>query len=183
MKNQFVLFISPDEAFPSKAIKTICQAEKLNNKALGKKSSAGESITDIRPIGFSNIFLDSGQVVHLLKVDDKSQLIPIKGKWQEAGIGAIVLVEHRDAGSVATLRQILTDYEQYLTGKSLAIGIIPKADDPLFKLDEYNASLLESGYNTAVFEVDPANYQDIAILLQSMLYASLYGVDCAKKAG
>lgn len=179
MRKQYIIFIGPNENLKSQAIKSICNCKKLSRSSFISKSENVRTLADFKPISFAKICLDSGQTVHLLKIEDSQQLVPVLNNWHSTGVGVIMLIDHQNNTSPRELKKIIKEYESYLITKSLAIGVVNSNNDPLFSLDKYNQCLKELGYNAAALEVNPERYQDMSILLQSMLLESLYGVACA----
>lgn len=179
MNKQYIIFIGPNSALKSQAIKSICNCKKLARTTFITKSENVKALADFKPISFGKIGLDSGQTVHLLKVDDIQQLVPVKNNWHSTGVGVIMLIDHQANTPISELKATIREYESYLITKSLAIGVVTSGEEALFSLDKYNKCLKELGYNAAALEVDPERYQDMSVLLQSMLLESLYGVACA----
>ena len=176
---QYIVFLGSDKTAKRLAIKTLCNQEKLHQTTLINKAKKTVELSKIRPVEFGTITFDSGQKVILLCVDDIEQFQTLNSHWVKGGIGVIVLVDHEWQQSIQNLTSTLDEYNQFLTQKSLAIGVLTSNEAPSLDITPYNKCLEESGINAAVLEIDCGRYQDISLVLQSMLVESLYGVVCA----
>ncbi len=89
----------------------------------------------------------------------------------EGGLGAILLIDNSASRPLEDLEFFIGAFYEFLNGSQLVIGITHMDEHTGVSLAEYNAYLEKHGLRVPVLEVDARKREDVAALVQAMLYA------------
>lgn len=178
MIEENILILGPEFSGRTNAIKLICDTKKLSKtRAVTVMTEDNTSIS--KPIEYGALTLESGDNIHLVRIDNVFQMNSLRRYWEKKFIGFILLVDLNGKNPIEEMQKTLADFGPYLGKTSLSIGVTNTARSHSEDLNSVNQKLEKMGYKVAVFDVDTNHYSDVSLLLQSMLVANLQGVTYA----
>ncbi|WP_144392004.1 hypothetical protein [Pleionea sediminis] len=177
--NEYIVFLGDDIESKNTAVKTLTHDDSMKQSRLIKQSSSDNDVAAMHIFHYGKINFDNGQKVHLLRVESETQLKLLKPKWENNALGVLIFVSTDRESPEKYLEDLLLKHHDFLSTKSIAIGLVNPSPDIPIDTRKYNETVTMTGYNAAVFEIDVTNFQDMSILLQSMLMESLHGLASA----
>jgi len=119
---------------------------------------------------YGSMRLEGGDVVHLYGTPGQQRF---DFAWEvliAGGIGLVILLDHSDPDPLRDLRIFIESFETFIRRNAVVVGITHMNYYSGPKLVDYQKVVGEFGLNPAVFEVDARNKDDIALLIQALLY-------------
>jgi signal recognition particle receptor subunit beta len=171
MSDYKLIFTGPSGAGKTTAIAAISDVPPVKTE----ESSAG--IAHVGKKGIT-VALDYG----LMKIggQDKIHLFGTPGQerfdfmWEiltEGGLGLILLVDNSRPDPLRDMAFFLNAFKKFIARSKVAIGVTQMDLRPEPGLDSYHKKLQEFGLNPPLFEVDARVKQDVALLVQALLYS------------
>ncbi len=178
MPEENILILGPEFSGRSSAIKLICNNNNLlKTKAVTIMTEDNASIS--KPIEYGSLMLESGDNIHLIRIDNVFQMNSLRRYWENKFLGFILMVDLNAISPLDDMQKMLQDFAPYLGKTSLSVGVINTNKFTPENLNSVNQRLKELGYKVAAFDVDTNNYSDVSLLIQSMLVSNLQGITYA----
>ena len=89
----------------------------------------------------------------------------------EGGIGLILLLDNTRSNPFQDLQFFLKAFGAFIADNKVVIGVTFMDEQPTPSLEDYHQKLGEMKSSLPVFEVDSRQQQDVAILVQALLYS------------
>lgn len=99
---------------------------------------------------------------------------PIESKWDaltDGGIGLVVLLDNTRPDPFADMRSYLKAFQSFIDQTKVVIGVTRIDVKPSPSIEDYYKQLWTTGRNVPIFEVDARRRDDVAVLVQALLYS------------
>ena len=99
---------------------------------------------------------------------------PIESKWDaltDGGIGLVLLLDNARPDPIADMRSYVKAFQSFIDQTKVVIGVTRMDIMPSPSIEDYYKQLWTMGRNAPIFEVDARRRDDIALLVQALLYS------------
>lgn len=188
MQNYKLIFTGPSGAGKSTAIAALSDIPVVTTEAKDTERETNrnkfkETITVALDYGV--IKLPNKDKVHLYGTPGQERFNFMWDLLTEGGLGLILLIDNARQDPLADLRFFIKAFDSFIRKTKIAIGITRMDLNPKPCLTEYYKELHALGLNPPLFDVDARRHEDVALLLQALLYTLdpwLNKVDAAQLA-
>lgn len=171
MSDYKLIFTGPSGAGKTTAIAAISDIPPVKTE----EHSAG-----IAHIGKKGITVAMDYGLMKISAQDKIHLFGTPGQerfdfmWEiltEGGLGLVLLVDNSRPDPLADMVFFIQAFKEFIKRSKVAIGVTQMDVQPEPSLEQYQNKLREFGLNPPLFEVDARVRQDVALLVQALLYS------------
>ncbi len=128
---------------------------------------------------YGTMSLDAKEKIHLYGAPGQERFSFMWDILTTNGLGLILLLDNTGADPVKDMDFFLQSFGAYIDETSVAIGITQTDVVPLLTMDKYQNKLKELGFNSAIFEVDARDFNDMSKLVQALLFSIDPGLECS----
>lgn len=116
------------------------------------------------------IELGNGEHIHLYGVPGQARFDFMWEILTEGGIGLILLLNNENEAPLNEMDFYLDNFKNFIDNTGLAVGVTRMRPGYGPDIDDYVERLEARGLRAPVFEVDGRKPEDVALLVQSLLY-------------
>jgi len=119
---------------------------------------------------YGTMSLDENEKIHLYGTPAQERLNSVRDTLTSNGLGLILLLDNTRSDPIQDMGFFLASFKDYINETSVAIGITKTDVAPLLTMDPYHKKLKQLGFNSAIFEVDAHDLNDMSQLVQALLF-------------
>lgn len=173
-KQQYkIIFTGPVGAGKTTAIRVLSDIEPISTEELATDHVADRKAETTVAMDYGSMMLDSKERIHLYGTPGQKRFDFMWNILTDGGIGLIILLDNQSDDPIREMRNYIDSFKEFLNDHKLAIGI--NFTDPYQAhtpdISDYYQELHSIGMNPPVFEVDCREYQDVSMLVQSLIYS------------
>jgi hypothetical protein len=172
---QNIVFVGSESVAITDVIKLMSKSGKLIELMTPEAISQTQKSLQKESINYTELKLDSGENIHLIEVRNLFQMDLVNQYWVKKCLGIILLLDLSKDNAIEALEATLSEYAFHFKDLSISVGVLNNDNTTKLNLNSVNKHLNKLKYHFAVFDVDPNNYSEISLLVQSMLISNLYG--------
>ncbi len=173
MSNHKIIFTGPVGAGKTTAITTLSDILPISTN-----EAASDMIRDHKPnttvaMDYGVMNLDGGERLHLFGTPGQERFDFMWDILIEGGVGLVLLINNNTVDPFRDLHYFLDTFGSFIEQTRVVIGITRMDEDQHPTIADYHQQLEQrrnETYKIPVFEVDARERQDIALLIEALLY-------------
>jgi uncharacterized protein len=166
-----IIFTGPVGAGKTTAIASLSDIEPIRTDAsasdMTKHRKAGTTVA----MDYGVMNLSGGEKIHLYGTPGQERFDFMWDILTTGGIGLILLLDNTRSDPFKDLHFFLDAFKDFIAKTSLAIGVTQMDLRATPAIQDYHQQLKPYNLNPPVFTVDARNKQDVALLVQALLYS------------
>lgn len=115
--------------------------------------------------------LENGEHIHLYGTPGQQRFDFMWEILVEGSIGLVLLINHEARAPLEDLAFYLDKFEDFINQAGVVVGITRMQAGQGPGIDDFHAVMGKQGCTVPIFEVDPRVSNDVALLVQSLLYS------------
>lgn len=165
-----ILFAGPVGAGKTTAIAALSDIETVTTEeyATDDVRHMKEKTTVAMDYGLMN--LDGGEHIHLYGVPGQERFDFMWEILVQGGIGLVLMLNHENENTLDELEFYIGKFREFIDRTAVAVGVTRVDPSRRPSIDDYVAHLARLGLSAPVFEIDGRKAEDVATLVQSLLY-------------
>jgi len=160
-----ILFAGTKAVGKTTAIKIISDDKSVSEKKL--TTETGESVT----IHYGRLKLGENDELHLYESPNHEIFSSVTKQLAETGIGLVVLVDNSGSDPLNEMMYHLEPYKNLVDQGCFVIGVTRQKENPSPNISDFHRILKEKNFNVPVFSVDTHQKNDVAMILQALLFS------------
>ncbi len=171
MSDYKLIFTGPSGAGKTTAIAAISDIPpiKTEERSAGLTHVGKKGITVAMDYGMMKI--GNQDKIHLFGTPGQERFDFMWEILSEGGLGLILLIDNTREDPFGDMKFFLATFKNFINRTKVALGITQMDVKASPDIEDYHKELREFGLNVPVFEVDARVRQDVALLVQSLLYS------------
>jgi len=121
-------------------------------------------------LDYGTMSLDAKEKIHLYGTSGQEHFNVMRGISTTNDLGLVLLLDNTRRDPLHDMEFFLESFKDYIDETSVAIGITQTDIAPLLTMDRYQNKLKQLGFNSAIFEVDARDFNDMSQLVQALLF-------------
>lgn len=171
MRNHKIIFTGPVGAGKTTAIGALSDIPVVGTDAQAQDMTRERKATTTVAMDYGLMQLEGNERIHLYGTPGQERFDFMWDILTQGGLGLILLLDSSRSHPFQDMRFFLDAFKEFISTRKVAIGVTRMDLSPQPALEEYHRELKILGLNPPVFEVDARRRQDVAILLESLLYS------------
>ena len=176
-----IIFTGPVGAGKTTALTTISDDPPISTEARARDNTRliKDQTTVAMDYGIFN--LSDTEKVHLYGTPGQSRFDFMWDILSEGALGVILLIENNDHQAAQNLIVFIDTFKKFAHRSQLVIGVTKTDLNSQSRLKEFNSLLEKYSFRAPILEADPRNKNDVALLIQALLYTVDPGLSKAGK--
>jgi len=175
-----ILFSGPVGAGKTTAIAAISDVTPVATEARARDRTRLMKPHTTVAMDYGVMELEGGDKVHLYGTPGQPRFDFMWEILAEGGLGIILLIDNSAADAMYRLRHFLDAFDEVIRRTSLVVGITKMDLASTPTLDDYGERLEQAGIRAPVLEVDARSADDVALLIEALLYTIDPGLDAGE---
>ena len=160
-----IIFAGPMNAGKTTAIASISDVNVTKEAAEKTRNNANVAMD------YGVMKLGGVDNIHLYGTPDEEQIEFVRDALTEDGIGLVLLLNNTNKNPFEELKFYTDAFAELVSKGKLVIGVNFMSRKPRPCLEDYYTELERLNIKAPIFEVDCRQYNDVSILVQSLLYS------------
>ncbi len=171
MSDYKIIFTGPVGAGKTTAINAISDVKTISTdvKASDETRNMKQSTTVAMDYGVMK--LSDNEQIHIYGTPGQERFDFMWDILTAGGIGLVLLINNSVKDPFADVRFFLNAFGQFITETKVVIGITKTDKQPLPSTSDYHREFGQLTKNIPIFEVDARNPDDIALLIEALLFS------------
>jgi signal recognition particle receptor subunit beta len=172
MSDYKIIFTGPTGAGKSTAIAALSDVPPVKTEAKSKEAAGYVGKTGITvALDYGILKLSDKDKVHLFGTPGQERFDFMWDILTEGGLGLVLLINNTRPNPLQDMEFFLNAFAEFIRNTKLAVGITRMDLQPTPTLEDFHQKLREHGLNPPLFEIDARTKNDVALLLQALLYS------------
>ncbi|WAR46178.1 GTP-binding protein [Methylomonas rapida] len=173
MSQYKIIFTGPVGAGKTTAISSISDMPPVKTDAAASDMTKNRKSSTTVAMDYGVMNLDGGEKVHLYGTPGQERFDFMWDILTTGGIGLILLLDNTRTDPFQDMRFFLDAFDKFIKSTSVAIGVTQMDLSSKPSIADYHEQLQAMGYHLKppVFAVDAREYNDVSLLVQSLLYS------------
>lgn len=165
-----IIFAGPVGSGKTTAIATLSDEPPVcTNQSATDMTKERKSKTTVA-LDYGTMSLDAKEKIHLYGTPGQERFNFMWDILTTNGLGLVLLLDNTRRDPLKDMEFFLESFKSYINETSVAIGITQTDVAPLLTMDRYQQKLKQLGFNSAIFEVDARDFNDMSQLVQALLF-------------
>jgi signal recognition particle receptor subunit beta len=174
MDQHKIIFTGPSGAGKTTAVNVLSDIPTVTTETWVSDATGARGRTTA-PVDYGILKVGDAGQIHLYGTpgQDPGQ-DPIESKWDaltDGGIGLVLLLDNARPDPFADMRSYFKAFQSFIDQTKVIIGVTRMDVKPSPSIEDYYKQLWTMGRNAPIFEVDARRRDDIALLVQALLYS------------
>jgi len=165
-----IIFSGPVASGKTTGIATLSDAPPVSTEQNATDMTVNKKSNTTVAMDYGTMSLDAKEKIHLYGTPGQECFNFMRDILTTNGLGLILLLDNTRPDPLKDMEFFLESFRDYINETSVAIGITQTDIVPLLTMDQYQQKLKQLGFNSAIFEVDARNYNDMSQLVQALLF-------------
>ncbi len=166
-----IIFTGPVGAGKSTAIASISDINVITTDEQASDMTQGRKAKTTVAMDYGMMKLGAGQVIHLYGTPGQERFNFMWDILTQGGIGLILLLDNTRHDPFKDLHFFIESFRDFIDANKMAIGITQVDVSRTPTLADYHAELEKLRINPPLFEVDARRRDDVATLIEALLYS------------
>lgn len=171
MTNYKIIFTGPVGAGKTTAISSISDTAPVKTDAAASDMTKNRKASTTVAMDYGVMNLDGGEKVHLYGTPGQERFDFMWDILTAGGLGLILLLDNTRADPFQDMRFFLNAFDNFINTTAVAIGVTQMDLKSTPCVADYHQQLKTMGLKPPVFAVDAREYNDVSLLVQSLLYS------------
>ena len=171
MSHYKIIFTGPVGAGKTTAINSISDIPTIKTDASASDMTKNRKSSTTVAMDYGVMNLDGGEKVHLYGTPGQERFDFMWDILTTGGIGLILLLDNTRADPFQDMRFFLEAFDKFIRSTSVAIGVTQMDLSGKPTITDYHKQLEAMDVKPPVFAVDAREYNDVSLLVQSLLYS------------
>lgn len=172
MSDYKIIFTGPTGAGKSTAIAALSDVPPVKTEAKSKEAVGYVGKTGITvALDYGLLKLSEKDKVHLFGTPGQERFDFMWDILTEGGLGLVLLINNTRPNPLKDMEFFLNAFAEFIGKTKLAVGITRMDLQPTPTLEDFHQKLREHRLNPPLFEIDARTKNDVALLLQALLYS------------
>lgn len=165
-----IVFTGPVGAGKTTAINVLSDIPTVTKDARASDMTGTQDQTTIA-LDYGILKVSDAERIHLYGTPGQDHINTQWSVLTDGGIGLVLLLDNTRPDPFADMRSFLKGFQSFIDQTKMVIGITRMDVKPLPSIEDYYKQLWTMGRNVPIFEVDARRRDDIALLVQALLYS------------
>ncbi len=165
-----IIFTGPVGAGKTTALTTISDAPPIATEARARDDTRLIKDQTTVAMDYGVIHLSDNEKVHLYGTPGQSRFDFMWDILSEGALGVVLLIENNDHQAAHNLIVFMDTFKRFARRLQLVIGVTKTDLNGQPRLNEFNSLLERYNFRAPIMEADPRNKNDVALLIQALLY-------------
>lgn len=170
MPEHKIIFTGPVGAGKTTAIATLSDIPIVRTDELATDMTTRRKPNTTVAMDYGVMNLDSGGRVHLFGTPGQERFDFMWDILTQGGLGLVLLLDNSRPKPFNDLLFFLNAFRKFVDRTRLVVGVTFMDERPAPGIPDYSDQLRALGYSAPVFEVDARRRQDVATLVEALLY-------------
>lgn len=171
-KQQYkIIFTGPVGAGKTSAIKALSDIEPVSTEQQATDEVAERKAHTTVAMDYGSMKLDSDVRIHLYGTPGQKRFDFMWDILTDGGIGLVLLLDNSSTNPLADMKSYIEAFNDFLQDHQLVVGVNFMEQNPRLGIDDYTDELQKIGMRSPVFEVDCREFNDVSMLVQSLIYS------------
>lgn len=166
-----ILFTGPVGAGKTTAIAAVSDIEPFQTEELATDDTRELKDNTTVAMDYGVIKLATDERIHLYGTPGQKRFDFMWEILTEGGIGLVLLINHTNPDPLRDFADYLDAFSDYIRSTAVAVGITRMNESEKYMLDDYLQVLESKNIQAPIFEIDARNPDDVAVLVQALLYS------------
>lgn len=168
--NYKIIFSGPVGAGKTTAISSISDVDTIKTEESATDETKQLKDSTTVALDYGAIILKDKTRIHLYGTPGQKRFDFMWEILTTGGIGLLLLIDGSDIKALDNLEFFIGSFKKFIDKTSVVVGITKQDENKCYELEEYR-NILEKGHPIIpIFEVDARNRQDIALMVETLLY-------------
>jgi len=165
-----IIFAGPVASGKTTAIATLSDEPPVCSSQIATDKQKEQKSETTVMLDYGTMSLDANEKIHLYSTPQQEHFNLIPDILSTNVLGLILLLDNTRPDPLQDMTFLLESFKEYTDETSVAIGITQTDIAPLLTMDRYQQKLKQLGFNSAIFEVDARDFNDMSQLVQALLF-------------
>lgn len=166
-----IIFTGPVGAGKTSAIRALSDIEPILTEQLATDEVANQKAETTVAMDYGSMKLDKQVRIHLYGTPGQKRFDFMWEILTDGGIGLILLLDNSSKNPIADMKYYIEAFDGFIQDHKLVVGINFMDKNPTPSINDYADELRKIGIRSPVFEVDCREYNDVSMLVQSLIYS------------
>lgn len=182
MAHHKIVFTGPVSAGKTTAIAAISDTVPVKTEARASDKTRHLKTHTTVAMDYGVMDLGEGEKLHLYGTPGQERFEFMWEILTEGVLGMVILVDDSDADPLQRLFQYLSVFDPVLRETKFVVGVTKTDLTGTASLSEYYEKLEHYGYRAPVLEIDGRSREDVALLIQTLLFSIDPGISVEQHA-
>jgi len=171
-KQQYkIIFTGPVGAGKTSAIRALSDIEPISTEQFATDEVSRRKAETTVAMDYGSMKLDSQVRIHLYGTPGQKRFDFMWDILTDGGIGLVLLLDNSSENPLEDMKYYVSAFEEFLQDHKLVVGVNFMEQNPTPTIDDYTNELHKIGIRPPIFEVDCREYNDVSMLVQSLIYS------------
>ena len=170
MAQHKIIFTGPVGAGKTTALTTISDTPPIATEARARDNTRFIKERTTVAMDYGVINLSDNEKVHLYGTPGQSRFDFMWDILSEGALGVILLIENNDDQAANNLIVFIDTFKEFAHRSQFVNGLTKTDINKQSRLKEFNSILERYSFRAPILEADPRNKNDVALLIQALLY-------------
>jgi len=166
-----IIFTGPVGSGKTTAISVLSDEQAMTTDELASDMTKQRKQTTTVAMDYGVMNLGENERIHLYGTPGQERFNFMWDILTEGGIGLILLLDNTRSNPFQDLQFFLKAFRAFIANNKVVIGVTFMDEQPVPSLEDYYQKLGAMKSSLPVFEVDSRQQQDVASLVQALLYS------------
>ena len=166
-----IIFSGPVGAGKTTAIGSISDIPPIKTEANATESFYTKKSHTTVAMDYGVLNLDDGTTIHLYGTPGQKRFDFMWEILQQGGVGLILLINSASPEVFSDIHEFLTTFRSFIDETALVIGVTHMDRKTAQPLETIISHMEKLRFSAPVFEVDPREKSDIAMLVEALIYS------------
>lgn len=171
MSQYKIIFTGPVGAGKTTAINAISDKATVGTDAVASDMTKNRKASTTVAMDYGVMNLAGGEKIHLYGTPGQERFDFMWDILTTGGIGLILLLDNTRADPFQDLKFFLNAFDDFIQSTGVAIGVTQMDLSATPTIADYHRQLQGMSIKPPVFAVDAREYNDVSLLVQSLLYS------------
>lgn len=176
MAQHKIIFAGPVGAGKTTAISSLSDIPIISTDESASDMTTGRKPNTTVAMDYGLMKLDGRDRVHLYGTPGQERFDFMWDILTEGGLGLVLLLDNTRVNPFKDMSFYVGAFREFIDRTRLVIGVTRMDEQRDPDLDRYNTHLKSLGLKAPIFEVDARSREDVAVLVQALLYSLDPGV-------
>jgi len=181
--NHKIIFTGPVGAGKTTAIRSISDIEVIGTDARARDMTTRKKSQTTVAMDYGLLRVEGGERVHLYGTPGQERFNFMWEILTEGGVGLVLLLDNTRSNPRRDLCFYAESFADFIAAHKLVVGVTRMDLQREPCIDDYRRWLDEVGLSAPLFEVDARRREDVATLIEALLYSLDPGIDARAAPG